>query len=450
MAAFRRILIANRGEIACRVIRSARALGYETVAVYSEADANAPHVRMADLAVPIGPAPAAQSYLSIDRLVEAARVAKADALHPGYGFLSENADFAAACRDAGLVFIGPPPEAIRSMGNKAEAKRLLGAAGLPCLPGYHEADQSDGRLARAAETIGFPVMVKAAAGGGGRGMRLVASAAELPAALAAARAEALNAFGSDELILEKAVEHARHIEIQIFADGHGNVIHLGERDCSIQRRHQKLIEEAPSPAVTAGLREAMGQAAVAAARAIHYVGAGTVEFLLDADGAFYFLEMNTRLQVEHAVTEAITGQDLVAWQIRVAAGERLPLVQAEVAFAGYAIEARLCAEDVPGDFLPQSGAVLAWQPPEGPGIRVDHGLAAGLAVTPYYDSMLAKIIAFGTDREEARRRLIAALERCLLLGIATNRALLIDCLDHPEFVAGKATTSFLAPIASPR
>jgi len=440
---FTKILIANRGEIACRIARTARDLGYRTVAVHSDADAGAPHVRQADEAVRIGPPPAAESYLDIDALVAAARLSGADAVHPGYGFLSENAAFAEACTAAGLVFIGPPAAAIRAMGNKARAKALMIAAGVSCVPGYQGADQSDAALEAAAGRIGFPLMVKAAAGGGGRGMRLVARPDDLSKAIARARSEAANAFGSGELILEKAVADARHIEIQVFADRHGGVIHLGERDCSIQRRHQKVIEEAPSPAVSTELRARMGEAAVAAARAIDYVGAGTVEFLLDAAGHFYFLEMNTRLQVEHPVTEAITGLDLVAWQLRIAAGERLPLDQHEVRFDGHAIEARLYAEDPHRAFLPQAGTVVDWRPAAGLGVRVDHGLVPGQAVSPYYDPMLAKVIAHGANRDEARRRLIAALEDTVILGLDTNRGFLLSLLRHPGFVAGEATTAFI-------
>ena len=364
---FSKILIANRGEIAWRVMRTAKAMGYRTVAVYSDADRDAPHVGFADEAVRIGPSPVGESYLSIDRILEAAHKSGADAVHPGYGFLSENEAFAAACEKAGLVFIGPPPAAIAAMGNKAAAKRRMIDAGVPCVPGYQGADQSDANLEKEARKIGLPVMVKAAAGGGGRGMRLVEREADLLEAIRTARAEAESAFGSGELILEKAVIDARHVEIQVFADAHGNVIHLGERDCSVQRRHQKVIEEAPSPAVTADLRRRMGAAAVAAARAIGYRGAGTVEFLLGADGAFYFLEMNTRLQVEHPVTEAITGQDLVAWQLKVAMGEKLPLTQEQVTFNGHAIEVRLYAEDAYAGFLPQTGRIDVWRPATGPG-----------------------------------------------------------------------------------
>jgi geranyl-CoA carboxylase alpha subunit len=443
MNLFGKILIANRGEIACRVIRTAKALGYRTVAVFSDADAHALHVRQADEAVRIGPPPARESYLNVDALLAAAKLTGADAVHPGYGFLSENAAFAEACTKAGLVFIGPPAAAILAMGNKAHARKLMAAAGVPCVPGYEGADQSDDKMLAAARRIGFPLMVKAAAGGGGRGMRLVASPDDLANALARARSEAASAFGSDELILEAAIAEARHIEFQIFADRHGNVIHLGERDCSVQRRHQKVIEETPSPAVSMELRTQMGETAVAAACAIDYVGAGTVEFLLDGSGKFYFLEMNTRLQVEHPVTEAVTGLDLVAWQLRVAAGERLPLEQHQVRWSGHAIEARLYAEDPHNGFLPQSGMLLDWRPAGGEGIRVDHGLTPGAIVSLFYDPMLAKVIAHGATREEARRRLIVALEDTVALGLTTNRGLLVTMLRHPVFAAGKATTAFI-------
>jgi geranyl-CoA carboxylase alpha subunit len=440
---FSKILVANRGEIAWRVMRTAKAMGYRTVAVYSDADKDAPHVSFADETVRIGPPPVGESYLSIDRILEAAHKSGADAIHPGYGFLSENEAFAMACENAGLVFIGPPPAAIAAMGNKAAAKRRMIDAGVPCVPGYQGADQSDANLEKEARKIGLPVMVKAAAGGGGRGMRLVERDADLLEAIRTARAEAESAFGSSELILEKAVVDARHVEIQVFADAHGNVIHLGERDCSVQRRHQKVIEEAPSPAVNADLRNRMGAAAVAAAHTIGYRGAGTVEFLLGADGAFYFLEMNTRLQVEHPVTEAITGQDLVAWQLRVAAGEKLPLTQEQVKFSGHAIEVRLYAEDAYAGFLPQTGRIDVWRPAIGPGIRVDHGMKDGLAISPFYDPMIAKVIAHGANREEARTRLLQALRDTIMLGPTTNRHFLIRLLEHPEFAAGKATTAFI-------
>jgi len=447
--AFTKILVANRGEIAWRIMRTAKAMGYRTVAVYSDADREAPHVAFADEAVRIGPAPVSESYLSIDRILEAAHKSGADAVHPGYGFLSENDAFAAACEKAGLVFIGPPAAAIAAMGNKAAAKRRMIDAGVPCVPGYQGTDQSDAGLEKEARKIGLPVMVKAAAGGGGRGMRLVEREGDLLEAIRTARSEAESAFGSGELILEKAVVDARHVEIQVFADAHGNVLHLGERDCSVQRRHQKVIEEAPSPAVNADLRARMGAAAVAAARAIGYRGAGTVEFLLASDGAFYFLEMNTRLQVEHPVTEAITGQDLVAWQFRVASGERIPFTQEQVFFEGHAIEVRLYAEDAYAGFLPQTGRIDVWRPASGPGVRIDHGMKDGLAISPFYDPMIAKVIAHGATREEARTRLICALRDTVVLGPTTNRHFLIRLLEHPEFAAGKATTAFLAKHAFP-
>jgi len=441
---FSKILVANRGEIAWRVMRTAKAMGYRTVAVYSDADKDAPHVAFADEAVRIGPPPVGESYLSIERILEAAKASGADALHPGYGFLSENEAFAAACGKAGLTFIGPPPAAIAAMGNKAAAKRRMIEAGVPCVPGYQGADQNDDHLATAARKIGLPVMVKAAAGGGGRGMRLVERDGDLLEAIRTARAEAESAFGSGELILEKAVVDARHVEIQVFADNHGNVIHLGERDCSVQRRHQKVIEEAPSPAVDAGLRSRMGAAAVAAAEAIGYRGAGTVEFLLGGDGAFYFLEMNTRLQVEHPVTEAITGLDLVDWQLRVARGERLPLTQEQVTLAGHAIEVRLYAEDPAANFTPQTGQIDVWSPAEETGLRIDHGILTGAQITPFYDPLLAKVIAYGEDREESRRRLIRGLVNSSALGIATNKEFLIQILEEQEFIDGEATTAFIA------
>ncbi|SFG96307.1 geranyl-CoA carboxylase alpha subunit [Duganella sp. CF458] len=451
MKAFDTILVANRGEIALRVMRTTRRLGYRCVAVYSDADAGAPHCAAGTADGPHaamrigGPAPS-DSYLNIPALIAAAQASGAGAVHPGYGFLAESAQFAQACADAGLAFIGPPPAAIEAMGNKAGAKRLMLEAGVPCVPGYQGADQSDERMVAEAGRIGFPVMIKAAAGGGGRGMRRVDDAGAFGAALASARSEAQHAFGSAEVILERAILAPRHIEIQVFADSHGNVVHMGERDCSVQRRHQKLIEEAPSPAVPPALRERMGAVAVAAARAIGYVGAGTLEFLLDRDGAFYFMEMNTRLQVEHAVTEAITGIDLVEWQLLVAAGAPLPLQQAELdarrAAGGHAIEVRLCAEDPAQDFLPQSGKVLRWTAPDG--VRCDHALGDGVAVPPWYDSMLAKLVAHGRDRADALRRMRRALDECILLGLPSNRAFLAQCLAHPAFVEGQASTGFIA------
>ncbi|MCV2219138.1 acetyl/propionyl/methylcrotonyl-CoA carboxylase subunit alpha [Thauera sp. Sel9] len=439
---FTKILIANRGEIALRVMRTARALGYRTVAVYSSADRHARHVRDADQAVFIGEALPAQSYLNIAAIIEAARRSGADAVHPGYGFLAENADFAQACRDAGLVFIGPSPAAIVAMGNKAGAKRLMLEAGVPCIPGYQGDDQRDDTLTAAAREIGFPLMIKATAGGGGRGMRLVHGEAQFAAELRSARSEAHSAFGSPEVILERAILEPRHIEMQIFADRHGNVIHLGERDCSVQRRHQKLIEEAPSPAVDAALRQRMGDTAVAAARAIGYEGAGTLEFLLDAEGRYYFMEMNTRLQVEHPVTELITGLDLVELQLRVAAGEALPLTQEGVRFSGHAVEVRLCAEAPSQGFMPQSGTMHVWQMPAD--VRVEHALASGEAIPPFYDSMIAKLIAHGENREAACRKLARALDDAVALGVPTNQHYLARCLRHPAFLAGHATTAFIA------
>jgi geranyl-CoA carboxylase alpha subunit len=443
MTRFRTILVANRGEIACRVIRTVRAMGYRAAAVHSEADADALHVRMADVAACIGPPEARASYLNIDAIIAAARRVGAEAVHPGYGFLSENADFARACAEAGLVFIGPSPDAIAAMGNKAEAKRRMAEVDVPCVPGYHGGDQSEAALTREAERIGCPLMVKAAAGGGGRGLRLVPEKKDLAAALARARAEAESAFGSGELILERALADARHVEVQVLADAHGNVIHLGERDCSVQRRHQKVIEEAPSPAVSEELRRRLGTAAVAAARAIGYTNVGTVEFLLAGDGAFYFLEMNTRLQVEHPVTEMVTGLDLVEVQIQIAGGKPLTVRQDDVRFDGHAIEARLYAEAPLQGFLPQSGPLVAWRPPAGARIRIDHGLREGQAISPYYDPLLAKVIAHGCDRDEARVRLIQALEDTVAMGPATNRGFLIDCLAHADFARGTATTQFI-------
>ncbi len=438
---FASVLVANRGEIALRVMRSARRLGLATIAVHSSADAGAPHVRAADRAVAIGGALPAESYLSIDAVIAAAQASGADAVHPGYGFLAENADFARACRDAGLVFVGPSAEAIAAMGDKADAKRLMRAAGVPCIPGYDGADRSDAVLATEAGRIGYPVMIKATAGGGGRGMRRVENAASFAAALRSARSEARSAFGSDDVILERALSAVRHVEVQVFADRFGNVVHLGERDCSVQRRHQKLIEEAPSPGVDAALRERLGAAALTAVRAMAYEGAGTIEFLLEASGAFHFMEMNTRLQVEHPVTEAITGLDLVEWQLRVAAGEALPLRQDAVRFEGHAIEVRLCAEDPARDFMPQSGTVALWRPPRG--VRAEHALHDGAWIAPWYDSMIAKVVAHGVDREAARRRLVVAIENLVVLGVPTNRAHLLGCLEAPVFVAGAATTAFL-------
>jgi geranyl-CoA carboxylase alpha subunit len=415
------------------------------VAVYSDADRDALHVREADEAVHIGPAPAKESYLVIEKILAAAKTSGAQAIHPGYGFLSERADFAQAVIDAGLVFIGPDAASIEAMGNKSASKIRMLAAGVPCVPGYQGDDQRDETLVAESKKAGLPVMVKAAAGGGGRGMRLVHDEAKLLENIQSARSEASNAFGSGQLLIEKAVIDARHVEIQVFGDRHGNVIHLGERDCSIQRRNQKVVEEAPSPAVDEALRARMGAAAVAAAKAVNYVGAGTVEFLLAADKQFYFLEMNTRLQVEHPVTELVYGVDLVAWQLRIAQGEPLPLTQEEVLDQrfGHAIEVRLCAEDPSQNYLPQTGPVLRWQPPAGEGLRVDTYLETGGAISPFYDSMQAKIIAWGEDRETARARLLKALDDTVLLGVTSNRDYLRDTLATPAFISGEFSTAFV-------
>lgn len=443
MPGFTKILIANRGEIACRIQRTAQALGYRTVAVFSDADADALHVRIADEAVNIGPPPVQQSYLNTAAILEAARRSGADAIHPGYGFLSENAGFARACQQAGLTFIGPSPDAIELMGSKRLSKLAMLDAGVPCIKGYQGAEQDDATLSREAERIGFPLMIKASAGGGGRGMRLVHDAADLLAQVRTARSEALNGFGSDELILEQALIDPRHVEVQLFGDQHGNLIYLGERDCSIQRRHQKVIEEAPCPVMTAELRQAMGEAALKAGRAVNYVGAGTVEFLLDARGQFYFLEMNTRLQVEHPVTELITGLDLVAWQLHIAQGQPLPLRQEQVQLSGHAMEVRLYAEDPTQEFLPQTGRVVTWQPALQNGVRIDHGLVEGQHVSPFYDPMLGKLIAHGATREEARRKLLRAVQDSVLLGLPSNQRLLASLLDHPQFISGTFSTGFI-------
>ncbi len=437
------ILIANRGEIACRIIRTCQRLGIRAVAVYSAADAHSRHVELADAAVFIGPAPAAESYLNPAAILAAARRAEVDALHPGYGFLSENAEFARACQDAGFIFIGPADSAIAAMGNKRSAKLLMQRAGVPTVPGYSGEQQDDATLQAEAGRIGLPLMVKAAAGGGGKGMRLVLQPDDLGGALDAARREALAAFGSAELILERALIEPRHIEVQIVGDHHGAIIHLGERECSIQRRHQKIIEEAPSPALTPEQRAAIGAAAVAAGRTIGYTNAGTVEFLLDRSGSFYFLEMNTRLQVEHPVTEEVTGLDLVEWQIRVSEGAPLPLSQSAVAISGHAVEARVYAENPASDFLPATGPIVLWRAPSGAGVRVESGIRSGDTVTVYYDPMLAKIIAHGPDRPTALRRLARALETSVLLGCTNNLGFLRQLVLHPAHVAGDLSTAFL-------
>jgi len=440
----RTLLIANRGEIACRIARTAKALGIRTVAIYSEADAGALHVRMADTAYPIGPAEAAKSYLDIPRLIETAQAAGADAIHPGYGFLSENAAFAKACADAGILFVGPDVPAIEAMGSKAAAKEIMARAGVPLVPGYHGEDQDLAVLKKAAADIGFPVLLKASAGGGGKGMRVVEAEKDLEPAIAAARREAAAAFGDDRLLIEKYLTRPRHVEMQIFADRLGNVVHLFERDCSVQRRHQKVVEEAPAPGLAEEVRARMAEAAVNAAKAIDYVGAGTVEFIMDEDGAFYFMEMNTRLQVEHPVTEMITGQDLVAWQIRVAEGRALPLAQEQIRREGHAVEVRLYAEDPARDFLPQTGTLtrLAF-PAETGGIRIDSGVVEGDQVTVHYDPMIAKLIAHGADRTEALRLLSRALGATRIAGLANNVGYLKRIVEHPAFVSGAVDTRFI-------
>ncbi len=449
---FSSVLIANRGEIACRIARTAKRLGLRTIAVYSEADAKALHVRLCDEAHAIGPAPAAQSYLVIDRLIAVAKAARADCIHPGYGFLAENAAFAQACADAGIAFVGPPPSAMRAMGLKDRAKALMEKAGVPVVPGYHGDMQEPKFLQRKAYEIGYPVLIKAVAGGGGKGMRKVERHAEFEAALEAAQREAKAAFGDARVLIEKYVDTPRHIEMQIFADRHGNAIHLNERDCSLQRRHQKVIEEAPSPGMSAELRAAMGAAAVAAAKAVGYEGAGTVEFIADGagglkQGGFWFMEMNTRLQVEHPVTEAVTGLDLVEWQFRIAAGEMLPLKQDQVRLDGHAVEARLYAEDPERGFLPSTGRLIALQFPTAEGknqnLRVDSGVEAGDEVTPFYDPMIAKLIAHGTTRAQALDKLADALDKTIVIGPRSNAGFLAALCRAPGFRAGEFDTGFI-------
>ncbi len=448
MSMFSSVLIANRGEIAVRIARTAARLGLRTIAVYSEADAGALHTRVCDEAVLIGPAPARESYLAIDRLIEAAHRTGAQCVHPGYGFLSENAEFAEACAKAGVVFVGPPPAAIRAMGLKDQAKSLMERAGVPVVPGYHGGQQTAAFLKRKAYEIGYPVVIKAVAGGGGRGMRRVDKHAEFEEGLAAAQREAMAAFGDARVLIEKWIEAPRHIEIQVFADHKGNVVHLHERDCSLQRRHQKVIEEAPAPGMTPALRAEMGAAAAAAARAVGYVGAGTVEFIADGSaglrsGGFWFMEMNTRLQVEHPVTEAITGIDLVEWQLRVAAGEALPLAQSAVRLTGHAAEARIYAEDPARGFLPSAGRITAFEVPSGEGIRIDAGVASGDAVPPDYDPMIAKVVACAPTRSEALTRLAAALRGFVIAGPRVNTPFLAALAEHPAFRAARFDTGFI-------
>jgi 3-methylcrotonyl-CoA carboxylase alpha subunit len=440
-----KLLIANRGEIACRVMRTARRLGIRTVAVYSDADADAQHVKQADEAYRIGPAPARESYLKIDSVLAAATRSGADAIHPGYGFLSENAEFAEACAKTGIVFVGPPASAIRAMGGKSAAKALMEEAGVPVVPGYHGKDQGVALFAEAARRIGYPVLVKASAGGGGKGMRIVEAESGLAEAIEGAKREAKSAFGDDRLLIEKYLLRPRHIEIQVFADSQGNAVYLFERDCSIQRRHQKVLEEAPAPSMTAERRRAMGEAAVRAAQAVGYQGAGTVEFIAAPDGAFYFMEMNTRLQVEHPVTEMITGQDLVEWQLRVAQGEALPLRQDQLKISGHAFEVRLYAEDPARDFLPATGTLRHLRfPTTGPQVRIDTGVTEGDTVSIHYDPMIAKLIVWDHDREAARRRLASALADTEIVGLSTNRSFLAALAAHPDFAVGEIDTGFIA------
>ncbi len=444
--AIRRLLVANRGEIAVRIMRACRELQIDTVAVHSTIDRHAMHVRLADHAFEIGGALPAESYLRIGAIIDAARRAGADAIHPGYGFLAENAAFAAACKDAGLVFVGPPPDAIERMGSKLGARALMSAAGVPVVPGSAPSDQSEAGVRAAALELGLPVLVKASAGGGGKGMRAVTRPDELDEAVGAARREALAAFGDGTLYVERLVSRPRHIEVQVMADRHGSVVHLFERECSVQRRHQKIVEETPSPAVTPALRQRLGAAAVRAAEAAGYENAGTIEFLVDGTGdsaRHYFLEMNTRLQVEHPITEEVTGVDLVHAQLAIAAGAPLPWAQSALGQRGHAIECRVCAEDPAQDFLPQAGRLAVWHSPQGPGLRVDAGVESGDEIPVHYDSLLAKLVARGATRHEAIRRATAALERFVVLGVRTNLGLLRRVLAHPRFQSGDIDTGFV-------
>jgi acetyl-CoA carboxylase biotin carboxylase subunit len=440
---FRRVLVANRGEIALRVMRTLEEMGIESVAVASEADRDAPHALAASETRVIGPAPASESYLEVEALIDAARKSSCDALHPGYGFLSESPSLAEACADAGITFIGPSPDAMRVMGSKTESRTAMARAGVPVVPGFQEAGADDGALARAAEALGYPVLVKAAAGGGGKGMRTVREPRDLASALALARSEARAAFGDERIYLERLIERPRHVEIQVFGDRDGNVFPIGERECSVQRRHQKILEETPSPAVDPHLRARMGEAAVAAARAVAYRNAGTVEFLLEESGDFHFLEMNTRLQVEHPVTEMVYGVDLVAAQVLTAAGEALPFDPHALAPRGHAVEARVYAEDPAQGFLPQIGRVARLSLPLRPGVRVDSGLAEGREVGVHYDPLLAKVIAWGPDRDQATDRLYGALGETVILGVTTNVDFLMDVLAHPAWRSGRLHTGFL-------
>ncbi len=441
---FKKILIANRGEISCRIIKTARKMGIRTVAVYSDADRNALHAGLADEAVHIGSAPANESYLVVERIIEAAKKTGAEAIHPGYGFLSENADFCRRCAKEGIVFIGPPTGAIEAMGSKSAAKQIMERAGVPLVPGYHGEDQDEAILKKAADDMGYPVLLKAAAGGGGKGMRQVWSSDEFSDALAAAKRESLKSFSDDKMLVEKYLTGPRHVEIQVFCDSHGNAVHLFERDCSVQRRHQKVLEEAPAPGMTEALRAAMGEAAIRAAQAIDYVGAGTVEFLLDSDGSFYFMEMNTRLQVEHPVTEMISGQDLVSWQLKVANGETLPCKQDELSIRGHAFEARVYAEDPDNNFLPQTGKLrFLKEPSQDDHVRVDTGVVEGDEISVYYDPMISKLITWDENRDRALKRLQSALAQYNIGGVVTNLPFLYNLATHPAFENAELTTGFI-------
>jgi acetyl-CoA carboxylase biotin carboxylase subunit len=446
---FKKILIANRGEIAVRVIRACRDLDIRSVAVFSDADRGAAHVRHADEAYHIGPSPSSESYLVIDKIIEAAKKSGAEAIHPGYGFLAENARFAKACEDAGIVFVGPPPSAIDMMGDKMAARKAMIAAGVPVVPGTEKAVEEEKQAVDIAKEIGFPILIKAAAGGGGKGMRIVAEESEIKSGVRGARSEAKSAFGDDRIYIEKYLARPRHIEIQVIADTHGNCVYLGERECSIQRRHQKVIEEAPSPLVDPEMRKKMGEAAVAAASAAGYVNAGTVEFLADQDKNFYFLEMNTRLQVEHPVTELITGIDLAVAQIRVASREKLSFQQEDIKIGGHAIECRIYAEDPSTGFLPSTGLLRSYQEPSGPGIRVDSGVYEGAEISVYYDPMISKLLSYGKDRKQAIGRMLRALEEYRISGVANNIEFHQDILKHPEFIAGNLSTHFIADYYKP-
>ncbi len=442
---FKKVLVANRGEIARRIFTACRELGVRSVAIYSEADEAASWSRMADERYPLKGVTAAESYLNQAAIFHIARQCRAEAIHPGYGFLSENGDFAAACAAQGLVFIGPSPAAMRAMGSKAAARLLAQQAGVPVVPGLDGWGLSDAELETAVSAIGYPVLIKASAGGGGKGMRVVWSAEEFAGAIQAARSESLSAFGSDHVLLEKYFTEIHHVEIQILGDAYGNVLHLFERECSVQRRHQKIIEESPAPVIQdATLRHRMAESAVLLAQAVNYVSAGTMEFIVDGSGKFYFLEMNTRLQVEHPVTEAVTGLDLAAWQIRIAAGERLPFQQSQIQQRGHALECRIYAEDPANHFLPYIGKISYYRPPTGPGVRVDDGIETGSEVTPYYDPMLAKVITWGYDRPEAIRKMVRALQETAVLGVTTNIPYLLDILQEPNFRAGHTSTSYLS------